>query len=172
MSALTEDVASRLRQHGYDAVRDRWTAIEGVMQATDYVLVNAVTVVGWHYPTGDWARDDRPAYLVDHGVEPVHLSTQPPHGHNSHRWEWLPSRPGAPREHPLDNASAAQLAVWIATRLPPPSQPTCILLRQPDDAGNHPDPATAARSQPGPVSWAWTSDWEQAWAEADGQGHT
>jgi hypothetical protein len=172
MSVITEDVAAQLRLRGYDAAHDRWPTVEGVTQATDYVVVNAVTVIGWRYPTGDWAWDDRPSYLVDHGVDPPRRSPQPPHFESSQRWEWLPSQPGAPHEHPRDSASAAQIAAWIATRLPAPSQPICILLRHPNDARNQSDPAAATRSHPRPVSWPWTSDWEQAWADADEQSHS
>jgi len=172
MSVITEHVAAMLRLRGYDAAHDRWTAVEGVTQATDYVIVNAVTVIGWRYPTGDWAWDDRPAYLVDHGVDPRRRLTQPPHVHRSQRWEWLPSQPGAPDEHPRDSASAAQLAAWLATRLPAPSHPLCVVLRHPNDAKNHCDLAAARRSHPRPGIWPWTSDWEQAWADADEHGHT
>jgi hypothetical protein len=171
MSVLTEDVAARLRLRGYDAAHDRWTAFEGATQAMDYVIVNAVTVIGWRYPTGDWAWEDRPAYLVDNGIDPHRRSTQPPRFDSPQRWEWLPSAPGAPCEHPRDNASAAQLAAWTAARLPAPSQPMCILLRHPNDASNQAEPGTGLPSDCRPVSWPWTSDWEQAWAEADEHRH-
>ena len=172
MSVITEDVVARLRLRGYDAAHERWSAIEGATPATDYVIVNAVTVIGWRYPTGDWAWDDRPVYLIDNGADPYRRATQPPHLETYQRWEWLPSHPGAPREHPRDSASAAELAAWIAARLPAPSQPRCILLRHPHDASTHSDPAAGTRSHPGPISWPWTSDWEQAWADMDEQTHT
>jgi hypothetical protein len=158
MSVITEEIAARLRRRGYDASHGSWEALEAGTRATDFVVVNAITVIGWRYPTGDWLWDDRPAYLVDKGADPLRRFTQPPYFDSSHRWEWLPSSPRAREEHPRDNATAAQLARWIAKRLPAPSRPVPVLYRHPRQGAPYP-----------PGTWPWTSDWEKAWADADEQ---
>jgi hypothetical protein len=158
MSVITEEVAARLRRRGYDATHGSWDALEAVTQATDFVVVNAITVIGWRYPTGDWLWDDRPAYLVDKGPDPLRRLTQPPYFDSSHRWEWLPSSPHAREQRPRDNATAAQLAWWIAKRLPAPSRPITVLYRHPREGGRD-----TAGTRP------WTSDWEKAWADEDEQ---
>jgi hypothetical protein len=167
MTVITEDVAARLRRRGYDATHGRWETIHGATETTDFVVVNAVTVIGWRYPDGDWLWDDRPAYLVDKGVDPLRRSAQQPYFNTSHRWEWLPSRPNAPEEHPRDSATATQLSRWIIKRLPPPTRPICVLYHHPDDHEHNPDLAVQIGAGIGPTTWPWTSDWEKAWAAAD-----
>ena len=146
MTVITEDVAARLRRRGYDAAHGRWADIHGATETTDFVVINAVTVIGWRYPDGDWSWDDRPAYLVDKGVDPLRRRAQQPYFDTSHRWEWLPSRPNAREEHPRDNATAGQLSRWIIKRLPPPTRPICVLYHHPDDHQHDSDLAIQTRA--------------------------
>ena len=92
MRVITEDVAARLRRRGYDAAHGRWETIHGATETTDFIVVNAVTVIGWRYPDGDWLWDDRPAYLVDKGVDPLRRSAQQPRQHPRPMLRPLPQR--------------------------------------------------------------------------------
>jgi hypothetical protein len=166
MSLLTEDVAARLRQRGYDAVYGRGTVSDTATDPSDFVIINAIVVIGWRYPHGDWHWDDRPAYFIDHGTDEPPERTPPPGSARTYRFDWLPSVPGSAVEHPCGTTSAAHLTRWIATRLPPPARPEVLLLHHPSDPACQPDHA-GPRSIPRASTWPWTADWEAAWADHD-----
>jgi len=173
MSVITEDIAARLRARGYDATHGSWDIGESLSETTDFVVVSAILIVGWRYPgnDGDWKWDDRPAYLIDKGVDPPDRDTQSPSSGSWRRWEWVPSRPGAPIEHPRDNATTEQLALWVHNRLPTPDSPTVLLYRHPRDYAHNPDLSAELDGYPRPSTWPWTADWEKAWAEYDERRH-
>lgn len=172
MSDITEDIARRLRVRGYDAAPERWDAIDNDAPPTELVAVNAVLVIGWRYPDGDWKWDDRPSYLVDNGAGPLTQAANPPYNNSSHRWQWLPSRLSKPEEHPRDDATATQLATWVQRRLPLPWRPDVLLFWHPNDLTHTPELAAELNLPLSRRTWPWTADWEKAWADHDGRPDT
>jgi hypothetical protein len=167
MSEITEGVARRLRMRGYDAVPGSWDGLDDAAAITEFVAVNAIFVIGWRYPGGEWQWDDRPAYLIDKGADPRSRVTHPPYFDSSHRWDWIPSRPGKAEEHPDDAAAAIRLAEWVQQRLPAPRRPDVLLFWHPNDVEHPAQPGAESNLNPSFQVWPWTEDWERAWAEAE-----
>lgn len=165
MTTITAGVATLLTDVGYDASPD-WDAV-GANPETAFVVVRAVAVVGWRYPNGKWFWEDRSAMLIDKGLDPGSRFSQPPYFDTAHRWEWLPSRPSAPEEHPCDTANAAELSEWVSARLPAPTTPICLLYHHPDDSELNRDLAYEMTEGPERTLWSWPPNWYEAWAEVD-----
>jgi hypothetical protein len=135
------EVAEALCAPGYDARPRPDPDAAGNNTATG-VAVHAVYVEGWRFPDGRWAFLERCAQSVkitDPDPDSWWLIV-PKEASWGHRGHEIPSY-----------ASAADIAAWVAHRLPAPDSPDCELFRHPNDAKEY-------RYEPPPR-------WQQAWRE-------